>query len=145
MKLHGANGTYHPLNAVYIENRGVLLQATNTADSRGTPVYLNATDLDDPSDYFGDALILDLTNTPDIPAPPGVYGLFVSDPGDAHGLASYVYATLDEQQFDFHVADGFVYHKLTAAPQSWFACSDTVENVTGIFLSWGVRADLAWP
>lgn len=61
-----------------------------------------------------------------------------------------------------------MYHKLTAAPQSWFACSDTVENVTGIFLSWGVyetnysapagcewtevvqgnltrRADLAWP
>lgn len=69
-------------------------------------MYLNTTESDDPSDYFGDALILDLTNTSNAPAPAGLYGLFVSDPGDAHGLSSYVFATIDEQQFDFHVADG---------------------------------------
>lgn len=67
-------------------------------------MYVNTTDSDD--DYFPDALNLDLTNSPDVSAPPGVYGLFVSDPGDAHGLSSYVFGTLGEQQFDFHVADG---------------------------------------
>lgn len=67
-------------------------------------VYVNTTDPD--GDHFGDALILDLTNSSDPSVPPGVYGLFVSDPGDAHGLSSYVYGTKDEQQFDYHVADG---------------------------------------
>ncbi|KAK7699561.1 hypothetical protein SLS64_011514 [Diaporthe eres] len=136
MKLGGVNGTYAPLNAVYLEDRGLLLRATNATDAPGSPVYVNSTDSDD--DYFPDALNLDLTDSPDVSAPPGVYGLFVSDPGDAHGLSSYVFGTIDEQQFDFHVADGFVYHKLTAAPQSWFACEDIFENVTGVFLSWGV-------
>lgn len=37
MKLGGVNGTYAPLNAVYLENRGVLLRATNTTDAPGTP------------------------------------------------------------------------------------------------------------
>lgn len=32
---------------------------------------------------------------------------------------------------------GFVYHKLTAGPQSWFACEDTFGDVVGAFLSWG--------
>lgn len=67
-------------------------------------VYVNTTDPD--GDDFGDALNLDLTNSSDASVPPGVYGLFVSDPGDAHGLSSYVYATIDEQQFDYHVSDG---------------------------------------
>lgn len=49
---------------------------------------------------------LDLTDSPDVAAPPGVYGLFVSDPGDAHGVANHVYATIGKQQFDFHVAEG---------------------------------------
>lgn len=126
MKLGGVNGTYAPLNAVYLEDRGLLLRATNTTDAPGSPgtllnhvrddggrlqradarhtVYVNSTDSDD--DYFPDALNLDLTDSPDVSAPPGVYGLFVSDPGDAHGLSSYVFGTIDEQQFDFHVADG---------------------------------------
>lgn len=67
-------------------------------------VYVNTTDADE--DYFPDALNMDLTDSPDVPVAPGVYGLFVSDPGDAHGLSSYVFGTIDEQQFDFHVADG---------------------------------------
>lgn len=67
-------------------------------------VYVNTTDAD--GDHSGDALNLDLTNSSDASVPPGVYGLFVADPGDAHGLSSYVYATIDEQQFDYHVADG---------------------------------------
>lgn len=67
-------------------------------------MYVNTTDADE--DYFPDALNLDLTDSPDVSAPPGVYGLFVSDPGDAHGLSNYVFANIDEQQFDFHVADG---------------------------------------
>lgn len=49
---------------------------------------------------------LDLTDSPDVAAPPGVYGLFVSDPGDAHGVANHVYAAIGKQQFDFHVAEG---------------------------------------
>lgn len=48
----------------------------------------------------------DLTDSPEGAAPPGVYGLFVPDPGDAHGVANHVYATIGEQQFDFHVAEG---------------------------------------
>lgn len=37
MKLNGRNGTFASLNAVYIENRGLLLQAANTTDSPGSP------------------------------------------------------------------------------------------------------------
>lgn len=37
MKLNGVNGTYAPLNAVYLENRGLLLRATNKSDAPGTP------------------------------------------------------------------------------------------------------------
>lgn len=37
MKLNGRNGTFAPLNAVYIENRGLLLRAANTTDSPGSP------------------------------------------------------------------------------------------------------------
>lgn len=37
MKLNGVNGTYVPLNAVYLEDRGILLRATNTTDGPGTP------------------------------------------------------------------------------------------------------------
>lgn len=42
MKLNGVNGTYAPLNAVYLEDRGLLLRATNATDAPGTPgAYLN--------------------------------------------------------------------------------------------------------
>lgn len=37
MKLNARNGTYAPLNAVYIENRGLLLRAANTTGSPGSP------------------------------------------------------------------------------------------------------------
>ncbi|KAJ0123938.1 hypothetical protein J7T55_012410 [Diaporthe amygdali] len=132
------NGTYASLNAIYLSEKGILLQAQNMSDYSGTPTYLNSTESDDPSDHFPDSLVLNLTNTPDISAPPGVYGVAVASLGDAHGAWVFVSAIQDEQEFDFLVTDGSVYHELTAAPQSWFACSQTVENVTGTFLSWGV-------
>lgn len=47
MKLNGVNGTYAPLNAVYLENRGILLRATNTTDGPGTPGALMNHFLDD--------------------------------------------------------------------------------------------------
>lgn len=68
--------------------------------------YRNSTGSDDPSDYFPDSLILNLTDTPDVSAPPGLYGLVVAEVGDAHGMVSAVAAVEGEQQFDFAVADG---------------------------------------
>lgn len=87
-------------------------------------VYVNATDPD--GDHFGDALNLDLTNSSDASVPPGVYGLFVSDPGDAHGLSSYVYATIDEQQFDYHVADG-KYRGGHGCQNTWLSADHTAQ------------------
>lgn len=37
MKLNGVNGTYAPLNAVYLENRGILLRAADMTGGPGTP------------------------------------------------------------------------------------------------------------
>ncbi|KAK2601407.1 hypothetical protein N8I77_010861 [Diaporthe amygdali] len=100
------NGTYASLNAIYLEKKGILLQAQNMSDYPGTPTYLNSTESDDPSDHFPDSLVLNLTNTPDIPAPPGVYGVAVASLGDAHGAWAFVSAIQDEQEFDFLVTDG---------------------------------------
>lgn len=67
-------------------------------------VYVNSTD--DDEDYFSDALILDLTDELGFSGTPGVYGLFSGDPGGSHGMTDYVFATLDEQYFQFSVGDG---------------------------------------
>lgn len=36
---------------------------------------------------------------------------------------------------------GQVYHQLTAAPQNWFACNDTVDGQWNYFLKWGVYSE----
>lgn len=120
------NGSYASLNAIYLPEKGILLQAQNMSDYPGTPstcfnsfiilettqnptpdtAYLNSTESDDPSDHFPDSLVLNLTNTPDISAPPGVYGVAVASLGDAHGAWAFVSAIQDEQEFDFLVTDG---------------------------------------
>lgn len=37
MRMAWANDSYVPLTAIYVEDRGVLLRATNWADGPGTP------------------------------------------------------------------------------------------------------------
>ncbi|KAL1866744.1 hypothetical protein Daus18300_006688 [Diaporthe australafricana] len=100
------NGTYASLNAVYFEDLGVKLEAKDAELWPGTPAYRNSTSSDDPSDYFPDSLILNLTDATDVSAPPGLYGLVVTDPGDAHGVWSAVAAIEGEQQFAFVVTNG---------------------------------------
>jgi len=72
--------------------------------TRTPTAYVNSTDSEE--DYFPDSVVLDLTDDSAVTAPPGLYGLFVSDPGGSHGLVSYVYATIDEQQFEYSVGNG---------------------------------------
>ncbi|KAG8161033.1 hypothetical protein KVR01_009297 [Diaporthe batatas] len=117
------SGYLVPLTAAYFESRA----------------YKNTT-VSDEKDPFHDAVILDLTDDPYVAAPPGVYGLAVADPGGSHGFASEVMATIDQQHFDFLIADGQVGHKMTSAAQAWFACTRTIEGVRGAFLSWGTYA-----
>lgn len=92
----------------------------------------------------------------------------VTDLGDDHGASANVYAVKDYQEFDFSVGNGKlranripfsfrsttggptdkrndlfiggVSHELTAAPQNWFACLDTVNGEANYVLRWGVLA-----
>ncbi|ROV99208.1 hypothetical protein VPNG_08190 [Cytospora leucostoma] len=142
MKLHRL---YVPLFAESNDLEALVLRAgsPNQRKVPGTPAYINSTHSNDPNDHFLDAIIFDLTNSSYVD-PPGLYGAAVQDHGDLHGASSTVFLVKDYQEFEYAV-NGMAWHRMTAAPQSWYACIDFFQGVQGWVLKWGVATTDGFP
>ncbi|KAI0471492.1 hypothetical protein GGR56DRAFT_74080 [Xylariaceae sp. FL0804] len=69
----------------------------------------------------------------------GTYGVAVPDVGDDYGYTASVTAAPGYAEFEYGAYDGEIYHTLFAAPNSWFACNDSVvgSGEVNYFLKFG--------
>ncbi|KAJ4385988.1 hypothetical protein N0V93_008879 [Gnomoniopsis smithogilvyi] len=132
------NSTYFSLSAV---SNGTDLLVLQAGASPGTLTYTNQT-TDPGTPGYNTSLVLNLVNSTAANYSAGYYGLSVPDLGEAYGATTSVVARKDYQEFEFQIDEDAIYHALTSASQSWFACLDSVNGNTqqSYFLKWGVFA-----